>query len=299
MQRDRPSFTAAWVAACRGLAALLPPEAHIAEDRFGVRFGGRLASAMARVGGIAPGLTSGVVTRMPPLLRSILYLQVRTRAIDDAMLDFVEGGGRQIVILGAGFDCRAARFRDELAAATVFEVDHPATQKRKRAILAEAAEDAGGIGAVRYLAWDFEQQPMSALGTALAAEGHDATAPALFIWEGVTMYLTEDAIDATVAAVRDLAAPGSVLVFTYFERRAFEAPRADSRLIAAFVARVGEPFRFGWDPAALPAWLAARGFELVSDRADHELAAELLPAPFAARVAPRGRHVAIATPRTR
>jgi methyltransferase (TIGR00027 family) len=295
MQRDRPSFTAAWVAACRGLAVLLPPAAHIAEDPFGVRFGGRVASAMARVGALAPGLASGVVTRVPPLARSILYMQVRTRAIDDALLDFVDHGGRQIVILGAGFDCRAARFRHDLAEATVFEVDHPATQQRKRAVLAGAG-GADAAGPVRYLAWDFEQQPMSALGAALAAEGHDAAAPTLFLWEGVTMYLTEDAIDATVAAVRALSAPGSALVFTYFERGSFEQPRADRRLIAAFVARVGEPFRFGWDPAALPAWLAARGFALVSDRADHELAAELLPPSFAARVAPRGRHVAIATP---
>jgi O-methyltransferase involved in polyketide biosynthesis len=54
-------------------------------------------------------------------------MQVRTRLLDDAVRNFIDAGGRQLVLLGAGFDCRALRM-PELDCAQVFEVDHPATQ---------------------------------------------------------------------------------------------------------------------------------------------------------------------------
>ena len=85
-------------------------------------------------------------------------MQVRTRVIDDVMLDFVRAGGRQVVLLGAGFDCRALRFERELEGATVFEVDHPATQSKKKRVLE------GERGAhTEYVAWDFESRPLSEL----------------------------------------------------------------------------------------------------------------------------------------
>src|SRR5690242_14824589 len=118
--RDRASFTAQWVAACRGAGVLLPDDARLAVDPWGARFGGLPSWIMGR--------TAARVVRATSLLRWVMYLQVRTRVIDDALLAFVARGGRQIVILGAGFDCRAARFARELADGVVYEVDHPATQ---------------------------------------------------------------------------------------------------------------------------------------------------------------------------
>ena len=62
------------------------------------------------------------------------------------------------------------------------------------------------------------------------------------------------------------------MVLHYIERR-----RIESRTIWHFLSsRVGEPLRFGWEASSLPSWLGARGFELVSDRSDEELARELL-----------------------
>jgi methyltransferase (TIGR00027 family) len=143
------------------------------------------------------------------------------------------------------------------------------------------------------LPWDFEHQPPAQLPAALASLGHDPTRPTLTIWEGVIAYLTEPAIEATVAAVRALSAPLSPFAFTYLERR-FLAQRARARFLRSLLNRVGEPFRFGWDPAELPAWLAARGFSLESDRPANEAARELLPPAYAALVQDPTSHIALA-----
>lgn len=258
--RDRPSLTAAWVAACRSFGVLLPEHERLADDPDGARFAG--TTGLFRT----PRLARVLFPR-----RAIVYMQVRTRAIDDALLEFVRGGGSQVVVLGAGFDCRALRFARELAHATVFEVDHPATQAKKRDVLR------ADVGAkTEYVAWDFEKQPMSELAAALASHGHDARAPTITLWEGVTMYLTPAAIDASVRAVSALSAPGSRLVVNYMTRDRIEHPPPLARLAAQAVALGGEPFRFGFDPAELPAWLGARGFHLDRDASMTELADELI-----------------------
>ena len=209
--KDRASQTAAMVAAARALGAQLPPQAQLAADPDGFRFvHPTIAAALRERGAFTAAL------RLPgPLRRWIVYMQVRTRVIDDALREFVAAGGRQVLLLGAGYDCRAHRLAEHLEGAAVFEVDHPATQRRKRKILDSSTQPRG---AARYLPWDFERQPMADLPAALAAAGHKASEPTLVVWEGVTMYLTKDAIEATVAAVRVLGAAGSRLVFTYFDR---------------------------------------------------------------------------------
>jgi len=288
MRRDQASRTAAWVAACRGLGSLLPDEARLCDDPWGTTFGG-VPPALER-GRVADALRTALPWA-PPVLGWVLYLQVRTRVIDDALLTFVRGGGRQVLLLGAGFDCRAARFRDQLAGVTLFEVDHPATQARKREVL--GAIDGPGPR-VEYLPWDFEANPLDALPAALAGHGFDRHRPVLTIWEGVTMYLTEPAIEATVAAVRGLSAPGSVLVFTYFDRAHGSRSTLSGQFLSALVAGAGEPFRWGWDPAALPAWLAERGWALDEDRDTAVAAQDLLPASYARHVRERGRRIAVA-----
>src|SRR4051812_18119981 len=99
----------------------------------------------------------------------------RTVAIDDA----VRAGPRgQVVILGAGLDGRAWRL-DELAGAELFEVDHPDSQADKQNRAAALGEPV----AHRHLVpIDFRSDD---LGGALAAAGHDSTAPTTWIWEGV------------------------------------------------------------------------------------------------------------------
>jgi methyltransferase (TIGR00027 family) len=206
--------------------------------------------------------------------------------LDDMVRAFVASGGRQILLLGAGFDCRAARLGLD---ARFFEVDHPATQARKRTLLDGAAPPL-----VEYVAWNFETDPLGELPARLRALGHDPARPTLTIWEGVTMYLTPEAIDASVAAVRALSAEGSELAFTYFDRAGLERPTVGARVVAGIVARFGEPYRFGWHPPSLPGWLGARGFALAVDRGMDAWAATLLPERWARQLPRPLNHVALA-----
>jgi methyltransferase (TIGR00027 family) len=283
VREERASVTAAIVAAFRNLGDLLPAEAQIAHDPYGGRFLGSVAERAIELGKKARVLPW-------PLARYVLYMQVRTRAIDDVVIEFARDAGKQIVLLGAGFDARALRFAAELRAATVFEVDHPATQRKKRAMI----ECEKGGAKVEYLRFDFEQRSVGELPNALAELGHDKRSRSLTIWEGVTMYLTEEAIAATIAAVREYSAPNSLLALTYFERsRLIDRPSLSARAVRTFVKQIGEPFTFGWDLGELRPWMERRGIEVLSDRTEVDLAREYLPASAAARIADRGRHVAV------
>ncbi|WP_046733241.1 class I SAM-dependent methyltransferase [Streptomyces humi] len=196
----------------------------------------------------------------------------RTIAIDEALRTHVTG---QLVILGAGLDTRAWRL-SALAGTDVWEVDHPASQQDKRARLADAApllrgpgeNAADSVGAaavarsVRFTPVDFA---VDELGAALAAAGHDPSAPTTWLWEGVVPYLTRDEVRATVAELATRTAPGSTLVVNYQA----PSPRATAgrhlaRVLGGSVTS-GEPWRSLWRPPRMAALLASYGLEVVSD----------------------------------
>ncbi len=284
MRADTPSRTAAWVAAARGMARLLPDELRLADDPFGEAFADDLASrAMGAVVDRLP------LMRVPGLSAWVLYMQVRTRVLDDAVRAFTAAGGRQLVLLGAGYDCRALRL-PELGDARVFEVDHPATQGHKKAVLARL----GAASPARYVTWNFEERPLAELPGALAAAGLDPAAPTLTIWEGVTMYLTEPAIDASLRAIRAWSGAGSQLAMTYFARSRDVRLSLRTRAVKALVARAGEPWRWGWIPDELPAYLRDRGWALARDVAMAEAAQDLLPPARARLVGATDRRIALA-----
>lgn len=283
MKDGTPSRTAAWVAAARGLGMALPARARIAEDPYGLAFSSpALSSLVGRTGSVpAWALTPG-------LGDFVLYMQVRTRVLDDAVRAFVAAGGRQLVLLGAGYDCRALRL-EELRESAVFEVDHPDTQRHKLAVLARLGKDSPS----RHLRWNFEADPLAELPKALSALGHDPNAPTLTLWEGVTMYLTAEALDASVRMIADYSAPGSRLAMTYLHSRRLAEPTWSTRAIAAVVARAGEPWRSGFDPDELHDWMKARGFGVARDESTADAAARLLPKAYARRVADSTRRVAL------
>jgi methyltransferase (TIGR00027 family) len=179
----------------------------------------------------------------------------RTRFIDDFVRAEALDGARQLVILGAGFDCRAHRLV-ELDGSRVFEVDRVETQARKRAILLTRA----GTKDVTYVEVDFKKDD---LGKRLAASGWMPSARTTFIWEGVTNYLNEEA----VAAVLDFlghAAPKSAMVFTYIHRGVLDGTKhfAGAELLMKNVARLGEPWTFGIEPTKLGGFVERFGLRL-------------------------------------
>jgi methyltransferase (TIGR00027 family) len=186
---------------------------------------------------------------------------MRTRYIDDVVNGLVEGGTTQVVILGAGLDTRAFRL-PVLAAATVLELDLPETQqykvKRLHGVRALAAE-------VRFIPTDFTTQP---LGDALDAAGLDRASPVLFVWEGVTQYLPEAAVRATLACI-GASVPGSALVFTYVRRGVIDGSAWDG--LADRPRRdASEPWLFGLAPGEVPGLLDSYGLSLVDDVGEAE-----------------------------
>jgi methyltransferase (TIGR00027 family) len=183
----------------------------------------------------------------------------RTRLIDDWVRTAIEGGSQQLVVLGAGFDSRAWRL-PVLAAIPTFEVDRAATAAAKHRRAGGGVARRSGVTAVVV---DFDRDR---LPDALAKAGFDPRRPTVVIWEGVTNYLTADAVHSVLAWAGSLAA-GSKLVFTYIDRRVLDHPAsfAGAQKILARVARAGEPWTFGILPDALPQLAHAHGLLVDED----------------------------------
>jgi len=95
----------------------------------------------------------------------------------------------------------------------------------------------------------------------MSAAGYDPRRRTLFIWEGVTNYLTEDAVDGTLRWCAGAAA-GSTVVFTYVHRQVFDAPQAfyGTEKLFMTLSAAGERWTFGLDLSQLSSFLAQRGF---------------------------------------
>jgi methyltransferase (TIGR00027 family) len=222
------------------------------------------AEALAGDGGHA--IAARLDQRFPPME---LWLALRVAYLDRLVGLAVDRlSARQIVILGAGYDTRAARL--PRAGVRFFEVDHPATQAAKRARLAGLA--GYPVDAATYVTCDFEaDDPVARLVDA----GFDRAAPALVIWEGVVPYLTEAAVRATAARLARGLDPRSLVAFDFVGKRfaAGDVGAADLQT-RAYVGELGEPVRFGSDDI-LPL-LSASGFRWVRVVDFNELALELV-----------------------
>lgn len=260
MKSDQASRTAAYMALFRALETSRPSGERLFTDPLSFAF---LKPSLRVVAGLARFLPlrraiEGYIDRRWPGARTSGI--ARTRLIDDLLIAGLDDGLAQVVILGAGFDSRAYRL-DRLKNITTFEIDHPATLATKRKLVQKYF---GRFPAnVTYLAIDFNRQKLS---EALAASDFDPAAPTFFIWEGVTNYLTAEAVDSTLRFVGECA-PGSRLVFTYVHQGVLDGTFtfAGSAEIKALLRRADEAWTFGLDPAELGDYLAARKLALLQD----------------------------------
>ncbi|HET7233216.1 MAG TPA: class I SAM-dependent methyltransferase [Longimicrobium sp.] len=154
------------------------------------------------------------------------------------------------VALGAGLDTFAYRQPRWASGATLFEVDHPASQRHKRQRLATAAVEIPPN--LRFVGCDLDAE---APGGALRASGFVASEPAFVSMLGVTMYLAPGAVDAVFAWVASLARGGE-LVFTWSRP---PAP-GDEDALAEHAAAIGEPWRTRLTPDQMQDRFAERGF---------------------------------------
>ena len=182
----------------------------------------------------------------PESYAGYFYVNARTRYIDARLTKAIAEGAVQVVVLGAGFDSRAYRFHRAHPKIAFFEVDLPATIDAKRRALERAL---GAVpGYVRYVPFDFDTQTLQ---SALARAGYEPAARSFFILEGVTMYVSEGGVGATLDFIGQNAADGSRVVYDYILRRVAEGHYDGlyaARKQALGVASVGEPFVTGWTP---------------------------------------------------
>ena len=329
MRPERASCSAKLVAAARGLGVFLPPGlCALAPDPYGIALAGSPYSSVAAAMHRWPRAASYAMSA-GPLYRVALGMALRTRELDDVLRRFMASGGRQVILLGAGLDSRPWRLQGELPRDTRwFAVDHPATQAATRkaleTVLPPRAKAGDAPPDVRWVAHDFEQ-PMPSLHAALLQAGLDTASRVLVIWEGVVMYLSEHALEASVELVRAISCPGSVLALNYIPPECLSAPLAPRRRgtvlggewrlaallysawhlvtcvlslqfwILVLLRFCDEPFVFtGWRKSELSTWLAPRGFRLLSDRSYADVADSLGAPPAALAMLGDGRFVAVA-----
>ena len=203
-------------------------------------------------------------------LSAFFMINVRTHYIDAAVQRAAADGATQVVVLGAGYDSRAYRFRDSHPRLRFFEVDLPATAARKQAKLKEVFGAAPDY--VKYAPIDFDKEKLEDV---LPPLGYDAKQKTLFILEGVTMYVVEAGNAATLQFIRRNAAPGSRVVYDYIVRPVVEGKfkgywAADYITLA--LSNRGEPYVTGWTPKEAAGFVKKQGLVLVEDVGDKELA---------------------------
>ncbi len=260
MREGHASRTAEHNALFRALESSLPEDRRLFEDPLARAFLTWPLSVVARLAAV-PGLRELVpwfIDHRWPGVRSSVV--ARTRLIDDAITDSLAEQIEQFVILGAGFDSRAYRLPG-LRDIPVFEVDHPDTQAAKRKALGRVLSRLPKH--VHFVASDFTQRDLE---SRMVAVGYRESLRTFVLWEGVTNYLTEAAVDATLRWC-SRASTGSLLLFTYVHRDVLTRPSAfigTERLFAS-LEKVGEKFTFAIEPSKLPELLGKHGMSLEKD----------------------------------
>lgn len=282
MRKRQSSLTAMGIAVARAVESERSADERICYDPYARKFVTAWLYALLRF-----FIRSGYTERRGPGVNG--FLVVRDRYIDDVLQSFLNEGLEQLVILGAGYDARAYRF--DLAGVNVFEVDHPATRADKlaklRAIFGNAPEH------VIYVPVDFNAQSLEAR---LLESGYDPQRKTLFIWQGVSMYLTPEAVDTTLAFVVNGSGAGSAIVFDYLYQSVLDArQQGEIRGMRRYRFMTGEGLTFGIPEGKVETFLTERGFRLVKDVDVDDLKATYFIGKNAGRAVANGYGIAIGT----
>ena len=190
MKKNQSSRSAEGVAMMRAIEAQKPENERICYDPY--------ASALIPRGFLnylfKLIIDSSLYDRLAPGAKS--FVVGRERFIDDFLKFSLAEGLDQVVILGAGFDTRAYRIAG-IEKTQVFEIDHPDTQAVKLDRLKKVIDPLPAY--VTFIPVDFNTQQ---LGERLLESGYNEQSKTLFIWQGVTYFLTSGGVETTLAFIR-------------------------------------------------------------------------------------------------
>lgn len=254
-----PERAASWTAlACcaqRALHQIVDGEPRVLVDPIAARL-------------VTPDAVEKAAARDAPRVRALrAHLVLRSRFAEDRLRAAVaERGVRTLVILGAGLDTFAYRQPDWAAGLRIVEVDHPASQRDKRARLAAAGVEPPSN--LEFHAIDFAT---TSLADGLAPCRLPTDAPVFFFWLGVMMYLAPPAVDAVFSVLGSQPRASEVVfsfanadsggLIAFADDGAAPAAPGDAELQAA---AAGEPWLSVFDPDTLAARVRAHGFSDVS-----------------------------------
>lgn len=257
MAKQSVGRTALGAAICRLIEQYQPEGTRLFNDavvkamvgapiRFLMRFGSMRNFTIKQTDATTPGIFGAQICR--------------TRYIDDAVQEALAQGVGQVAILGAGLDTRPYRLPG-MDGVRAFELDLPAVQAGKKK---KVQKYFGHLpDQVSFVPIDFDRQSLEAV---LAGTSFDPARPTVFIWEGVTQYIDEEAVRRTLAFM-GRSAKGSSVVFTYVMKSIVErrSEITGAEAMMDFVAKNNAPWVFGLEPAGMQEFLKLFHLALVED----------------------------------
>ncbi len=245
-QAAAPDSTAARTALWRALHVEVDAPPHVLKDEIGLEL-------------VAPDEGWRQRPDMDPKFTAPFRASIvaRARFIEDLVVEQAGRGVGQYVILGAGLDTFAQRRPEIAARLRIFEIDKPGTQAWKQQRLVEL-----GYGVPEGLLVPVDFEAGDDWGQRLAVAGFDAGKPAVLVSTGVSMYLTKDAIMATLRQVAAFA-PGSTFAMTFLVPIELADPEVRPGLqMAEKGARAGgTPFISFFTPEEMLTLARAAGFK--------------------------------------
>ncbi|MFL0248188.1 class I SAM-dependent methyltransferase [Candidatus Clostridium stratigraminis] len=191
----------------------------------------------------------------------LMGLQIcRTKFIDDILKETLDNGIKQLVILGAGFDTRAFRISG-INSIKVYEVDLPFIQDKKKSILKKHLGELPDN--IIFTPIDFN---IHTLDKVLENNGLDFSEPIVFIWEGVTQYITEEAVKNTLKFISKVSI-GSVVLFSYILKEVIDrtSNSVDTDFLTNYLAMSGKKWCFGLNSAEASDFLNQYNLKILKD----------------------------------
>lgn len=214
--------------------------------------------------------------QFPQVARLRQYIAARSRFAEDSLAKAIGRGVRQVVVLGAGFDTIGLRNPHSDKGVRVFELDRPQTQLLKRQFLDKAKLKIPP--SLTFVTVDFEKE---AFLKALSSAGFSLRDPAFFIWLGVVVYLSRNAVTETLSAIATMGE--AEVVFDYGEPLSSISPEHRARY-KAMIERSkasGEPWRTVFRAPEVAGGLSRLGFSEIEDLGPEAIAARYYPKGYA------------------
>lgn len=201
------------------------------------------------------------------------FMIARTAFFDYVVQQALRENVPQIVFLGAGYDSRPYRFKDLIQDTNIFELDAQPTQQRKKEILHQAS-----VPIPEQLVFVSINFQTDDLKDVLLGAGFNRDKKALFVWEGVTYYLSAEVVDSTLSFIRSNSPAGSSICFDYASLSSEALNNSGVKKLRDHMKSCypAEPTRFGITQGKLVSFLSEKGYDMIEHLTANEMQGKYL-----------------------